>query len=257
MIENLSYPTELLFLGTGTSTGIPEIGCSCQVCESSNPKDKRSRSSVLLRSAEQTILIDCGPDFRQQMLTHKINKIDAILVTHEHYDHLAGLDDVRLLGEMNVYAQGRVLKVIEKNMPYAFFENRMNLLLPNIKLHEVFSESFFIGKWKIQPIKLNHMKLPILGFRINNMAYLTDFNEIPDTEFEKLQALDVLVIDALRIKPHPSHNNLVQALDFVEKLKPQKAYFTHMSHGMGLHDEIQKILPDSVFLAYDGLSVSL
>jgi phosphoribosyl 1,2-cyclic phosphate phosphodiesterase len=257
MENDLLYPTELLFLGSGTSAGVPEIGCACSVCQSTNAKDKRFRASVLLRSADEAVLIDCGPDFRQQMLVQDIKKLDAILLTHEHYDHMSGLDDVRPLGATNVYAQSRVLSVIKNNMPYSFAANNLNLNLPKLMLHEISDEPFLVDKWLVQPILLTHMRLTILGFRINNVAYLTDFNYIPETEFDKLKNLDVLVLDALRLKPHPSHNTLQQALAFVEKIKPQEAYFTHMSHDMGLHEEVEKNLPQHVHLAYDGLRVKL
>lgn len=252
-----NHPTELIFLGSGTSTGVPEIGCSCRVCTSVNPKDKRLRASVLIQSENQTILIDSGPDFRQQMLTYQIKNLTAILLTHEHYDHVAGLDDIRPFGEMDIYALERVLHTLEKNMPYAFFDNKMKLNLPKIKLHEIFHDEFMVGSWKIQPILLKHMYLTVLGFKINNVAYLTDFNEIPDGELEKLKNVQFLIIDALRIQTHPSHNSLEQALDFIKKIKPKMAYLTHMSHHMGLHEEVQHKLPENVFLAYDGLRLCL
>ncbi len=252
-----SQKLDILFLGTGTSTGVPEIGCTCQVCRSTNTKDKRLRSSVLLRSANKTVLIDSGPDFRQQMLTHQINHLDAILITHEHYDHVAGLDDVRPLGSIDLYAEGRVLQAIKNNMPYSFSENKFPLSVPEITLHPIDDKhEFSAADMVFCPIRLNHFKLTILGFRTSNFAYLTDFNDIPEAEFEKLQNLDVLVIDALRIKPHPSHNALEQALFFIEKIKPHRAYLTHISHGMGLHEEVQLVLPNNVFLAYDGLDIT-
>ena len=247
----------VLFLGTGTSTGVPEIGCSCAVCQSADTKDNRLRASVLLRSEDETVLIDCGADFRQQMLTHHINQLDAILLTHEHYDHVSGLDDVRPLGSMKLYAQERVLQAVKNNMPYSFRQYDISLKVPKLALHAIDNEPFSVGNFTFQPIQLMHLKLPVLGFRTGNFAYLTDFNEIPEQEFEKLYDLDILVIDALRIKPHPSHNTLEQALNFIQKINPRRAYLTHISHGMGLHQEVQQTLPENVFLAYDGLKIQI
>jgi len=247
----------VLFLGTGTSTGVPEIGCSCAVCQSADTKDKRLRASILLCSKNETVLIDCGPDFREQMLTHHVNQLDAILLTHEHYDHISGLDDVRPLGNMNLYAQERVLQAVKNNMPYSFRQYDISLKVPKLALHTIDNEPFSVGNFTFQPIQLMHLNLLVLGFRTENFAYLTDFNAISEQEFEKLHDLDILVIDALRIKPHPSHNTLEQALNFIQKINPRRAYLTHISHGMGLHQEVQQTLPENVFLAYDGLKIQI
>jgi phosphoribosyl 1,2-cyclic phosphate phosphodiesterase len=191
------------------------------------------------------------------MLVYHITELDGILITHEHYDHVAGLDDIRPLGSMNVYGQERVLDTIRNNMPYSFAHYKMPLNVPDIVLHKIDAELFAVKGLVFEPIQLMHFKLPILGFRTGGVAYLTDFNGIPEAEFGKLANLEVLVIDALRVKPHPSHNSLEQALALVEKIKPRRAYFTHISHGMGLHEEVQKSLPENVFLAYDGLEVAV
>ena len=246
---------EGLFLGTGTSTGVPQIGCKCEVCRSANPKDKRLRASVLITAGETSILIDCGPDFRQQMLANGIDSLSAIVLSHEHYDHVGGLDDIRPLGNMDIYAEKRVLKAVRRVMPYCFEEN-LYPGVPKIRLHEISeNEEFRVGEIHIKPIRVMHQKLPILGFRIGNTAYLTDVKTINESVFEQLYGLDVLVLNALREREHISHLTLNEALQIVEKLKPKKAYFTHIGHEMGLHDEVNKRLPEGVELAYDGLKI--
>lgn len=245
----------LLFLGTGTSTGIPQIGCKCTTCVSIDRKDKRLRASVLVSDGRSSILIDCGPDIRQQFLTHSINHISAILLTHEHYDHLGGLDDVRPLGSMKVYAERPVLSAIERNMYYCFEKNKYPGV-PRIQLYEIAFESFRIDEMEIQPIRVMHAKLPILGYKINKLAYLTDVKSINDENIEKLQGLEILVINALRIKEHIAHLALSEALEIARKIGAKKTYFTHMSHDMGLHEEATLLLPPNVFFAYDGLSIN-
>lgn len=245
---------ELLFLGTGTSTGVPQIGCKCSVCHSNNPKDNRLRASVLLTVDDTKILIDCGPDFRQQLLKYDIKKLTAILFTHEHYDHIGGLDDVRPLGEAQVYAERKVLNVIQRNMPYCF-GNYKYPGVPLIHLNEIDENAFYIKNIKVQPIRIMHAQLPILGFRIGDYAYLTDVKTIDDKSIEQLQNLDVLVINALRINTHISHITLSEALEIARKIGAQKTYFTHISHDLGLHDHINNTLPENIYLAYDGLKV--
>lgn len=247
---------KLLFLGTGTSTGIPQIGCTCRVCTSTNQKDKRLRASVLITEGNTQILIDCGPDLRQQLIRHKINRLSGILLTHEHYDHIGGLDDVRPLGKAQVYAEKKVLSVIQRNMPYCFVENKYPGV-PIIQLHEINETGFYIDEIKIQPIRIMHARLPILGFRIGNVAYLTDVKTIDDKAIEQLQGLDILVLNALRIEKHISHISLSEALDIARSIGAHKTYFTHMSHDMGLHDEVNLFLQKHIQLSYDGLELNL
>jgi len=249
---------KILFLGTGTSTGVPEIACQCAVCQSTDSRDKRLRTSVLVTDGEHNLLIDCGPDFRQQMLLYKVLNVDSIVLTHEHYDHVSGLDEVRPLLVAEVYAEERVLEVIKHNLPYIFNANPYPGA-PQINLHEIsnFDIPFQVRGFEVQPIRLLHYKLPILGYRVGNFAYLTDFSEIDEAECEKLKGLEVLVVDALRQFPHHAHMMLSEALALVEKIKPKQAYFTHMSHDIGLHEEVQKLMPENVFFAWDGLELEV
>ena len=245
----------ILFLGTGTSTGVPQIGCKCEVCSSDNSKDNRLRASVVVTEGNTQILIDSGPDLRQQLLHEKLSSLSAILLTHEHYDHTAGLDDVRPLGEAQLYAEKRVLNVIQRNMPYCFGENKYPGV-PTIHLHEINENEFYIDELKIQPIRIMHAKLPIFGYRINNIAYLTDVKTIEDKAIEQLQNLDVLILSALRINKHISHLSLEEAIEIAQKIGARETYFTHMSHDMGLHDQVNKTLPEHIQLAYDGLTIN-
>lgn len=246
------------FLGTGTSTGVPEIGCRCEVCTSNNIKDRRLRASVLLNIDGVKVLIDCGPDFRQQIMQEPFSKLDGVLLTHEHYDHVGGLDDLRpfcKFSDIDIYANSITLKALGKRIPYVFAESKYPGV-PTFILHEVVSgTSFSINDVEIQPIDMLHYKLPVVGYRVGNFAYLTDVKSIPDREYEKLSNLDTLVISALRIEDHISHLSLSQALGEVKKIAPKRAYFVHMSHHIGLHDQVQTMLPENVFLAYDGLEI--
>jgi phosphoribosyl 1,2-cyclic phosphate phosphodiesterase len=247
---------KLLFLGTGTSTGIPQIGCHCKVCTSKDIKDNRLRASVLITEGDTRILIDCGPDLRQQLIKFKIYNLSGIMLTHEHYDHLGGLDDVRPLGEAHVYAEKKVLSVIRRNMPYSFAENKYPGV-PLIQLHEIDESAFQLGSSKIQPIRVMHARLPILGFRIGKMAYLTDVKTIDDASIEQLRGLDILIINALRLQEHISHISLSEALEIAGRIGAKETYFTHMSHDMGLHEEVNKKLPKHINLSYDGLELNL
>jgi phosphoribosyl 1,2-cyclic phosphate phosphodiesterase len=245
---------EILFLGTGTSTGVPQIACNCAVCTSQNEKDKRLRSSVLVTIDGVRILIDCGPDFRQQALTNHISKVDCILLTHEHYDHVSGLDEVRPMREADVFGEKRVLEAVVQNMPYIFRADPYPGA-PEIRLNEITEEPFSIKGVDIIPVRMTHFNLPVFGYRIGNFAYLTDFSAVNGHETDKLKNLDVLVVDALRQFPHHGHLMLSEALELIEKLKPKKAFLTHISHDMGLHETVQPALPENVFLAYDNLKV--
>ncbi|MFV0417350.1 MAG: MBL fold metallo-hydrolase [Dysgonomonas sp.] len=251
---------KIKFLGTGTSTGVPEIGCQCEVCTSQDIKDRRLRASVLINIESTNILIDCGPDFRQQILSEPFRRIHGVLVTHEHYDHMSGLDDLRpfaKLGDLEIYSNEITLNALKKRMPYSFAEHRYPGV-PALNLHEINADEVFcIEEVEIQPVNIMHYRLPILGYRIGDFAYLTDVKVIPEEEFEKLKGLDTLVINALRTGEHIAHLSLSEALKLIERIAPQKAYLTHMSHQIGLHEEVQKTLPDNVFLAYDGLELEV
>lgn len=248
------------FLGTGTSTGVPEIGCECDVCTSNDTRDRRLRASVLLNIHGKKILIDCGPDFRQQILDEEFSQIHGVLLTHEHYDHVGGLDDLRpfcKFDDVDIYSNDITLNALRVRMPYSFKDNKYPGV-PSYRLHEVnHNTTFYIDEVEVQPISIMHYMLPILGYRIGNFAYLTDVKHIPDEEYKKLKGLDTLVISALRIEEHMSHLNVEEALEEVKKIAPQKAYFIHMSHRIGLHEEVQKTLPENVFLSYDGLEIEL
>ncbi|MDD4971389.1 MAG: MBL fold metallo-hydrolase [Paludibacter sp.] len=246
----------LLFLGSGTSTGVPQIGCKCKTCTSTDSKDKRLRASVLITEGETKLLIDCGPDLRQQLLTNNIDSLSAILLTHDHYDHVGGLDDVRPLGETQLYAEKRVLSVIQRNMPYCFADVKYPGV-PKIHLHEINENEFSVDGITVKPIRIMHARLPILGFRVGKAAYLTDIKTIGDQSIEQLQGLDVLVMSALRIEKHISHLSLQEALEIATEIGAQKTYFTHMSHDIGLHEEINKQLPPNMQFAYDGLQLSI
>lgn len=248
---------KIRFLGTGTSTGIPEIGCKCEVCTSIDSRDKRLRSSILINIENKNILIDCGPDFRQQMMSLRFQKLDAILITHEHYDHVGGIDDLRpfgKFGDINLYAEKNVCEAITVRMPYCFHDIKYPGI-PEITINEINLAPFFVENIKITPIRVMHFKLPIVGYRIGNMAYLTDLKYLPEEELDKLQNLDTLIIDALRINEHISHENLSDALENIKRIAPQKAYLIHMSHQFGLHALMEKTLPENVFLSYDDLEI--
>ena len=252
---------KVTFLGTGTSQGIPIIGSNHPVCLSTNAKDKRLRVSVLLEWDDFTILIDCGPDFRQQLLRTNCTRIDAVLLTHEHSDHTAGIDDLRPFyfrqGNLPVYGHKRVLDALKRRYEYIFkSENKYPGVL-TLDTHTIQNTPFFVRDKEVIPIEVFHHKLPVFGFRIGDFAYITDAKTVPESEIEKLKNLDVLVVNALRIEPHLSHFNLDEALAFIKRIRPKKSYLTHISHHMGFHNEVQKKLPKSVFLAYDQLEIFL
>jgi len=252
---------KLIFLGTGTSQGVPIIGCRCKTCVSQDSKDKRLRSSVYIQIGELHLVIDTGPDFRQQMLREQITKLDAILFTHDHKDHTAGLDDVRAFNfiqkkHMEVYAEAYVLDTLKREFSYAFAKVKYPGV-PKINLNKITNKTFRINEIDIIPIRGIHFKLPVLGFRIENLAYITDMNFIENEELNKLYGLDVLVINALRYEKHVSHFNYEEALAIIEKVQPKKAYLTHVSHALGKYSDLQPKLPKNVFLSYDGLTLNI
>jgi phosphoribosyl 1,2-cyclic phosphate phosphodiesterase len=246
---------KITFLGSGTSTGVPQIGCKCDTCLSEDPKDKRLRASVLIETERSGIIIDIGPDFRQQLLQNPVQSISGILLTHEHYDHIGGLDDVRPFGNVPVFAEKNVLNTIKRNMPYCFSENRYPGV-PLIQLKEIDENDFYLNGELISPVRIMHANLPALGFRIGNMAYLTDVKTLPDYSLEKLKNLDVLILNALRINKHISHLNLKEAQALAEIINAKRTIFTHMSHDMGRHAFINSILPENQVLAYDNMTIS-
>jgi len=252
---------KITLLGTGTSQGVPVIACRCDTCRSDNTRDKRLRSSVLIEEGNVTVVIDTGPDFRQQMLRAEVSKLDAILYTHEHRDHIAGLDDIRAFNfiqkkPMDVYAEERVIRSLNNEFPYVFAERKYPGI-PQINVRYIENQKFNINGLMITPIRALHYRLPVLGYRIGDFAYITDANYISPEEKEKLKSLKILVICALREKEHISHFTLSQALDIVSEVKPDRAYLTHISHQLGLYDEVQKTLPENVYLSYDGLELQI
>ena len=248
------------FLGTGTSQGIPVIGSNHPVCLSSDKRDKRLRTSLLLDWEGHQIIIDCGPDFRHQMLRSKCSKIDAILFTHEHNDHVSGLDDVRpfyfKFGTIPIYAERRVLNSLEQRFPYIFNNIKNIPSVPSVKINEI-NGRFALKNKIVIPVRAFHGELPILGYRFSDFAYFTDVKTIKETEFKKLKNLKVLVINALRIEEHRSHLNLEDAIALIHRISPKKAYLTHVSHKLGFHKEIQRSLPKNIFLSYDGLEIEI
>ena len=251
---------KITFLGTGTSQGIPIIGSQHPVCLSDNPKDKRLRVSVLLEWETYIYVIDCGPDFRQQMLRENVEKIDGIIFTHEHADHTAGLDDIRPFcfkqGAIPFYLHERVLGELKSRFDYIFTTEDKYPGSPTVEAITIKNEVFKLNNLTVTPINGLHNKLQVFGFRFANFAYLTDMKTIEDNELQKLENLDILVINALRESFSPSHFTLSEALEMIESIKPKKAYLTHISHQLGFHDDVEAKLPENVFLAYDGLQLN-
>ncbi|SDS68128.1 phosphoribosyl 1,2-cyclic phosphate phosphodiesterase [Maribacter dokdonensis] len=250
------------FLGTGTSQGIPIIGSTHPVCLSSNEKDKRLRVSVLLSWKEYNYVIDCGPDFRQQMLRQHVNRLDGILYTHEHSDHTAGLDDIRPYffrqGNIPLFAHSRVVASLKKRFDYIFEEKNKYPGAPTVDINLVKNnEPFSIGDTLVTPINVMHNKVQVFGYRVGDFTYLTDVKTIAPEELEKIKGSKVVVVNALRIEPHISHFNLEEALAFIDLIQPEKAYLTHISHLLGFHDEIEKSLPSNIHLAYDNLTITI
>ncbi|MFA5973445.1 MAG: MBL fold metallo-hydrolase [Lentimicrobiaceae bacterium] len=252
---------KIAFLGTGTSTGVPVVACKCKVCSSDDPRDKRYRTSVMLTRGNSNIVIDCGPDFRIQMLKHKVEDIDAVVFTHAHRDHIAGLDDLRAFNyilhkSIDIYGTQDTLDTIKEQFPYIFIPGQY-LGAPKLKLFTITETPFSIGEFDFLPIQVMHQELKVFGYRIADFTYITDANYISPVEMEKIRGSKVVVINALRIKPHVSHFSLSEALEIIEELKPEKAYLTHISHFLGKFEEVEPNLPDGVHLAYDGLQIEL
>lgn len=248
-----------IFLGTGTSQGIPVIACKCAVCKSSDPKDTRFRTSFLIESKDTTIVFDTGPDFRQQMLANEIDKLDGVVFTHEHKDHVSGMDDIRAYNfiqkkDMDVYASKRVQKALHREFPYIFEENKYPGV-PMVKLHTIEDDSFKVGDIDLLPINVKHFIMPVKGYRVGGLSYITDAKEIEAKELEKIKGSEILILNALRKTEHISHFNLAEALELIEFINPKKAYLTHISHLMGRHADVNKELPSNVEIAYDGLQI--
>lgn len=252
---------KVTFLGTGTSQGIPVIGCKCEVCSSIDYHDKRLRSSIYVEYNGLNLVIDTGPDFRAQMLRERVNRLDAVLYTHSHKDHTAGMDDIRSFNflqkkDMPVYATEYTQERLKEEFSYIFAENKYPGI-PQVVMHPITKDPFEIEGETIIPVEVMHYKMPVLGFRFGDFTYITDANHIEEDERAKVRGSKVLVINALQKKEHISHFSLSQALEMIEDLKPEKAYLTHIGHYMGLHAEVNKELPDNVEIAWDGLKVEI
>lgn len=252
---------KITFLGTGTSQGIPVIGSKDEVCLSTDQKDKRLRSSLMLEWDGQVFVIDCGPDFRQQLLAAGTSRLDGILFTHYHADHTAGLDDIRpfsiLNGAVQMYMDQSVAQNLKERFAYIFATENRYAGAPSVSVQVFENKTFHLGGKLICPIEVMHGRISIFGFKIDKIAYITDAKTVLEKEKEKLKGLDVLIINALRKDPHPTHFNLDEALAFIAELKPKKAYLTHISHRLGFHESVSKELPPNVFLAYDGLQLEI
>ena len=248
---------KITFLGTGTSSGIPMIACNCEVCTSTDKKDNRLRASILVQSSTTTIVVDTTPDFRYQMLREKVKKIDAVLFTHPHKDHIAGLDDIRAFNyfqqsSINIYANTLTQEALKKEFSYIFAEKKYPGI-PEIDLRTIDRQSFVIGDITIIPIPVWHLHMPVLGFRFGDFTYITDANKIEAEERKKITGSKIMVLNALREKKHISHFNLAEAIEIIQQLKVPEAYFIHLSHQIGKHQDVEKNLPAGIHLAYDGL----
>ena len=249
----------ITFLGTGTSGGVPMIACDCVVCSSKDSHDKRLRSSILVQSANTTLVVDTTPDFRTQMLNEGVKKLDAVIFTHPHKDHIAGLDDIKAFNffqhkDMDVYANELTQRALKREFAYMFDEKKYPGV-PSINLNTIDDKPFVVGDIPVIPILVYHLNMPVLGFRFGNFTYITDANRIDDGELAKITGSDTLVLNALRKKKHISHFTLDEAIELSQKLKIPQAYFTHISHQLGLHDEINSGLPNGIQLAFDGLTI--
>ncbi|WP_158800562.1 MBL fold metallo-hydrolase [Pedobacter sp. L105] len=252
---------KITILGTGTSQGVPVITCQCEVCQSEDPRDKRLRVSVMLETGDKTIVIDSGPDFRYQMLRAKVKDLDAIVYTHEHKDHVAGLDDIRpfnylLKKNIDIYATERVQEALKREFSY-IFADKVYPGSPQINMHTIDKADFYIGKTRFIPLDVMHYKLPILGYRINDFTYITDAKTVPQASIDKIRGTKLLVVNALQREGHISHFTLAEAIAFAEDIGAEMTYFTHISHNLGKHADVEKELPPNIRLAYDGLSLEM
>ena len=247
-------------LGSGTSTGVPQVGCRCAVCTSQDPRDRRLRCSSLFETATTRVMLDCGPDFREQSLHVPYKKIDGILVTHEHYDHVGGIDDLRpfcVFGDVNIYGEALVNQRLRERVPYCFREH-LYPGVPKINLLDVEpGKKFMIGDLEITPLRVMHGKLPIVGYRLNNVVYITDMTSFPEDQWQLLEGCELLIENALRKEPHPSHQTVGDAIRFAERLNCPPTYLVHMSHSIGLHAQVSEDLPPYMHLAYDGLTLEI
>ncbi|MCK9220015.1 MAG: MBL fold metallo-hydrolase [Bacteroidales bacterium] len=252
---------KVTFLGTGTSMGVPVITCDCPVCLSQDPHDKRLRTSIMLEIMGNTFVIDCGPDFRIQMLREHVTNLDAVIFTHEHRDHIAGLDDVRAFNyvlnkKIDIYGTPQVIDAIRVEFPYIFAETRY-FSAPQLSIHPFDEKPFSIRGIEFIPIQVLHEKLPVTGFRVGDFTYITDASYISDEELEKIKGSRIIVLNSLRNSKHISHFSVGEAVEILTKLEPEAAYLTHLSHFVGLHEQVNLKLPDFIKLAYDGLVVTL
>lgn len=260
-MANENDQIKITFLGTGTSTGVPVVACNCEVCASQDARDKRYRTSVMLSRGDSNVVIDCGPDFRIQMLKHKVEDIDALLFTHAHRDHIAGLDDVRAFNyilhkSIDVYGTQVTLDAIREQFPYIFTPGRY-FGAPQLNMYPITDAPFSIGTFKFVPVQVMHQELKVFGYRMGDFTYITDANYISPSELEKVRGSRVLVINALRNSRHVSHFSLSEALEIISNLKPEKAYLTHISHFLGKYETVEEKLPAGVHLAYDGLQIEV
>lgn len=252
---------KVTFLGTGTSQGVPVIGCTCEVCRSLDFRDKRLRTSIHIEIGGLSIIFDSGPDFRQQILRENITCLDALVFTHEHKDHTAGMDDIRSFNflqkkDIPVYARKNVIEQLKREFAYIFSETKYPGI-PSVDIKEITNTPFVIGKTEIIPIEVTHFKLPVFGFRIKDFTYITDAKTISDTEKEKIKGSKILVINALQKEEHPSHMTLNEAIALAKEMNADKTYFTHLSHKMGTHKKTEKLLPENIEIAYDGLKIEI
>lgn len=254
-------PLTITFLGTGTSSGVPMIGCECEVCSSADKNDTRLRSSILVQSATTTLVVDTGPDFRYQMLRENVKKLDAVLFTHPHRDHIAGLDDIRafnffLRRPIDIYADSLSEEAIRRDFYYAFADNKYPGL-PELVLHTITQEPFVVGDIPVTPVMVWHLKMPVMAYRFGDFTYITDANHVEEAEKQKIRGSKVLVVNALRKQKHISHYTLEEAIDLVNELQIPEAWLTHISHQMGLHAEVEAELPENIHLAYDRLKLKM
>jgi phosphoribosyl 1,2-cyclic phosphate phosphodiesterase len=253
-------PLKITFLGTGTSSGVPMIGCECEVCTSIDKKDNRLRSSILVQSANTSLVVDTGPDFRYQMLRQKIKHIDAVVFTHPHKDHMAGLDDIRAFNfitkkPIDVYADSLTEEAVRRDFYYAFTDTKYPGI-PELNLNTITLDSFMVGDIPVTPILVWHLKMPVMGFRFGKFTYITDANRIDESEKEKIRGSEVLVLNALRKQKHISHFTLQEAIELSQELNIPITYFTHISHQLGKHQEVEAELPENIHLAWDGLELN-